>query len=211
MLPRFTVRLRLPIGRAGDSPVGMRNLLSALLIATPALAQDGQVLRDPARVPLPPEIEAQLRLGASAPIEAFGAAFDRLAAGGAIPVVGPGATLQIRAAADRARVFLAYAQYDLDGDGIVARGEYDTHADLSWGTGLGARELAILDEEWERADGDGDGQVTLAEIHALALAMSPVPEPGPLGPEGEAMLLMDLDNDGFVGWDEVEAVLGSRR
>ncbi|MEZ5721227.1 MAG: hypothetical protein R3D59_05880 [Paracoccaceae bacterium] len=108
-------------------------------------------------------------------------------------------------------MFLAYAQYDLDGDGQVSRTEYDTHADLTWGTDLGEREYAILEEEWQRADRDGDGVLQLGEIHALALAMHPVPDAGPLGPEGEAMLLMDLDNDGFVTWGEVEAVLAARR
>ena len=177
----------------------------------PAAAQQAPEGRDPASVPLPAAVEAQLKLGSNAPFEAFGAAFDRLAATGQIPVVGPGATLEIRAAADRARVFLAYAQYDLDGDGQVSRTEYDTHADLTWGTDLGEREYAILEEEWQRADRDGDGVLQLGEIHALALAMHPVPDAGPLGPEGEAMLLMDLDNDGFVTWGEVEAVLRARR
>ena len=139
------------------------------------------------------------------------AEFDRLAATGRLPVAGPGATLEIRAAADRARVFLAYAQYDLDGDGTVSRAEYDRHADLAWGTDLGEREYAILEAEWQRADRDGDGAVHLAEIHALALDMHPVPVTGPLGPEAQAMLLMDLDNDAFVDWSEVEAVLNSRR
>lgn len=197
----------------------MRYLLTAALLAHPAFAhpafaQDSArapAARDPATVPLPAETEAQLKLGLSTPFEAFGAAFDRLATSGAIPVVGPGATLEIRAAADRARVFLAYAQYDLDGDGSVSRNEYDTHADLTWGPGLGEREYAILEDEWTRADTDADGLVTLAEIHALALRMSPVPDTGPLGPEGEALLLMDLDNDGFVAWDEVEAVLRARQ
>lgn len=93
----------------------------------------------------------------------------------------------------------------------MARAEYDAHADLVWGTDLGERERAILEAEWARADGDGDAVVTLGEVHALALAMHPVPQAGPLGPEGEAMVLMDLDNDGFVDWGEVEAVLESRR
>lgn len=188
----------------------MRHLLVVLMLAGPAMGQEAP-LRDPAGVPLPAGVEAQLKLGATAPYDRFGTAFDRLAPGGAIPVVGPGVTLAIRAAADRARVFLAYTQYDLDGDGVVARAEYDTHADLSWGTDLGARERAMLEDEWIRADTDADGRVTLAEIHALARAMSPVPDTGPLGPEGEAMLGMDLDNDGFITWDEVEAVLDSRR
>lgn len=193
----------------------MKHLVAVSAIAVssagPLSAEEAAVLRDPATVPLPAGVEAQLTLGSRAPFERFGAAFDRLAATGRLPVVGPGATLEIRAAADRARVFLAYAQFDLDGDGAVARAEYDTHADLTWGTDLGEREYAILEEEWARADRDGDGVATLAEIHALALAMHPVPEVGPLGPEAEAMLLMDLDNDGFVDWEEVEAVLAARR
>jgi len=188
----------------------MRLILAFALIATPGFAQDGPLLRDPGLVPLPAGVETQLKLGSSAPIEAFGAEFDRLSPSGRLPVIGPGVTLQIRAAADRARVFLAYTQFDLDGDGQVSRGEYDAHADLTWGTGLGEREVAILEEEWARADGDGDGVVSLREIHALALEMHPVPVAGPLGPEARAMLLMDLDNDGFVDWHEVEAVLRSR-
>ena len=192
----------------------MRYALLLSLLAAPVLAQEDPAaspLRDPASVPLPEAVEAQLRLGSAAPFERFGAEFDRLAATGRLPVVGPGATLEIRAAADRARVFLAYAQYDLDGDGMVSRAEYDRHADLTWGTDLGEREYAILEAEWVRADGDGDGAVRLDEIHALALAMHPVPVTGPLGPEAQAMLLMDLDNDAFVDWSEVEAVLESRR
>ncbi len=189
----------------------MRHLVALLAFATPAWAQEGPALRDPASVPLPAAVEAQLKLGSSAPFDVFGAAFDRLAATGRLPVVGPGATLEIRAAADRARVFLAYAQFDLDGDGVVARSEYDAHADLTWGTELGEREYAILEAEWVRADRDRDGAVVLGEIHALALEMHPVPEVGALGPEAQAMLLMDLDNDGFVDWAEVEAVLASRR
>ncbi len=168
-------------------------------------------LRDPATVPLPAEVAARLRLGARGPFDSYGAAFDRLAVSGAIPVVGPGATLEIRAAADRARVFLAYTQYDLDGDGSVSRAEYDLHADMSWGDALGEREYAILEAEWARADGDANGAIDLAEIHALALSMFPVPETGPLGPEGLSMLGMDLDYDGFVTWDEVEAVLEAHR
>jgi|GEM_PF-5530880 len=191
----------------------MRHALSLAplaLLAAPVLAQDA-LLRDPGAVPLPPAIEAQLKLGSAAPFDLFGAEFDRLATTGQLPVVGPGATLEIRAAADRARVFLAYAQFDLDGDGLVSRGEYDTHADLTWGTDLGEREYAILEEEWVRADGNADGAATLDEILALALEMHPVPVAGPLGPEAQAMLHMDLDNDGFVDWSEVEAVLQSRR
>jgi len=189
----------------------MKHAVFVLLVAAPAMAREGAPLRDPGTVPLPPAVEAQLRLGSGAPFDTFGAEFDRLTATGRLPVVGPGATLEIRAAADRARVFLAYAQFDLDGDGQVSRAEYDTHADLTWGTDLGERETAILEAEWVRADGDGDGLVSLDEIHALALEMHPVPETGPLGPEARAMLLMDLDNDGFVDWGEVEAVLESRR
>ena len=192
----------------------MKYALLLSFLAAPGLAQEGPAeppLRDPASVPLPAGIETQLRLGSTAPFETFGAEFDRLAATGRLPVAGPGATLEIRAAADRARVFLAYAQYDLDGDGTVSRAEYDRHADLTWGTDLGEREYAILEAEWQRADRDGDGAVHLAEIHALALDMHPVPVTGPLGPEAQAMLLMDLDNDAFVDWSEVEAVLNSRR
>ncbi len=191
----------------------MRHILALALAvaASPALAEDGPPLRDPRSVPLPAAVEAQLKLGSTAPLERFAAAYDRLAVTGRLPVVGPGATLEIRAAADRARVFLAYAQFDLDGDGRVARAEYDQHADLTWGTDLGDREYAILEAEWVQADGDGDGVVTLDEIHALALALHPVPDVGPLGPDAQAMLLMDLDNDGFVDWAEVEAVLASRR
>ncbi len=186
----------------------MRALLALLLTALPALAQSG---RDPASVPLPPALVFELSLGAERVIARFGAEFDRLADAGALPVIGPGATLEIRAAADRARVFLAYTQYDLDGDGAISRSEYDTHADLTWGTGLGEREYAILDQEWDDADADGNREIKLAEIHALARARHPVPVSGPLGPEGEAMLMMDLDNDGFVFWEEVEAVLRGRR
>lgn len=168
-------------------------------------------MRDPGSVPLPEGVEAALRLGVSGVIDRFGTEYDRMAATGRVPVVGPGATLEIRAAADRARVYLAYTQFDLDGDAVVTRAEYDRHADLTWGRGLAAGEAAILDEEWYRADGDGDGRVTLGELQVLALAMFPVPEVGPLGREAQAMLLMDLDNDGFVDWAEVEAVLESRR
>ena len=189
----------------------MRYATLLSIFACPAFAQDGPPHRDPASVPLPPAVEAQLKLGSAAPLAAYGAEYDRLAVTGRLPVVGPGATLEIRAAADRARVLLAYAQFDLDGDGQVTRAEYDTHADLTWGTDLGEREYAILEEEWVRVDRNGDGAVTFGEIHALALEMHPVPATGPLGPEAQAMLLMDLDNDGFVDWAEVEAVLEARR
>jgi len=186
----------------------------ALLAAGAARAQEmsemTDPLRDPASVPLPASVVLQLSLGSQVPFDAFAAAFDRLAPGGDIPVIGPETTLRLRAAADRARVFLTYVQYDLDGDGAVTREEYDTHAQLSWGDSLGAREYAILDEEWARADANGDGIITHSEILGAALTLYPVPELGPLGPEGEAMLLMDLDNDGYVTWDEVNAVLMSR-
>lgn len=189
----------------------MRGALIFSVLAAPAMAQEmTDPPRDPASVPLPLAVETQLKLDSTAPFEAFGAAFDRIAPGGELPVISPGATLQIRAAADRARVFLAYTQYDLDGDGGVTRAEYDNHASIAWGDTLGDREFAILDEEWVRADTNADGAITLGEIRTLALTMHPVPETGPLGPEGEAMLNMDLDNDGFVIWDEVEAVLKSR-
>jgi EF hand len=189
-------------------------LVFALIVAPGlALAQDGDMarpLRDPATVPVPADTAALLRLGSRVPVDHYANIYDRLAVTGAIPVVGPGASLEIRAAADRARVFLAWTQYDLDGDGQVGRGEFDLHAQMSWGDSLGEREYALLDGEWAAADGDANGVVTLDEILTLARAMHPVPDTGPLGPEGEAMLLMDLDNDGFVTWDEVEAVLRSR-
>lgn len=187
------------------------SLLPAL-IAGPAMAQEFErPQRDPATVPLPMETIALLRLGSPLPIQTYGEVFDRLAVSGDIPVVGPGVTLAIRAAADRARVFLGWTQYDLDGDGEISRDEFDRHAELSWGESLGNREYALLDAEWTAADGDENGRVSLDEIHALALAMHPVPEIGPLGPEAQAMLLMDLDNDGFVTWAEVETVLEARR
>jgi hypothetical protein len=192
----------------------IRSLMFFLAVLTgPAIGQDAEAprpLRDPASVPLPADTAALLRLGSSLPLERFGESYDRLAVTGAIPVVGPGVTLDIRAAADRARVFLAYTQYDLDGDGQVARDEFDLHARMSWGDELGEREYAILDAEWAAADSDASGAISLDEIHALAREMHPVPDAGPLGAEGEAMLLMDLDNDGFVVWDEVEAVLRAR-
>ena len=183
--------------------------LCALVAASPVAAQDW--LRDPASVPLPATMEAQLKLGSDAPYQQLGAAFDALAPSGALPVLGPGVPLRIRAAADRARVFLAYFQYDLDGDGAVTRAEFDTHADITWGGSLGARELAILEEEWAAVDTDADGLATFEEIHTYAAALHPAPEPGPPGPMGEALMGMDLDNDGLVFWDEVEAVLEVRR
>jgi hypothetical protein len=189
----------------------VRLALTFTLLALPAAAQEmTDPPRDPASVPLPAGVEMQLKLGSTAPFDAFGASFERLAPDGALPVIGPGSTLEIRAAADRARVFLAYTQYDLDGDGGVTREEFDTHAALSWGDTLGEREYAILDAEWAAGDANGDGVITHSEILGLALSMHPVPETGPLGEEGEAMLNMDLDNDGFVIWDEVKAVLRSR-
>jgi hypothetical protein len=190
----------------------MRFVLAALICLTaPALGQDANMppLRDPASVPLPTEAAAPLRLGSTAPIRRFGEVFDQLAATGAIPVIGPGVTLEIRAAADRARVFLAYTQFDLDGDGQVTRSEYDLHARMSWGADLTEREYAILDSEWAAVDVGDSGAITLDDIRVLALEAHPVPATGPLGVEGEAMLQMDLDNDGFVIWDEVEAVLNA--
>ncbi|HHC29940.1 MAG TPA: hypothetical protein ENK80_05195 [Rhodobacterales bacterium] len=190
-------------------------VLSALCaaFATSALGQDDSLAR-PQRaletVALPKADAALLRLGSTAPLRRYGAIYDRIGGGAALPVLAPGVSLQIRAAADRARVFLAWTQYDLDGDGAVARGEFDRHAQMSWGESLGARERALLDGEWASADADQNGFVSLGEIHALALEMAPVPDTGPLGPEGKAMLGMDLDNDGFVVWDEVEAVLRAR-
>lgn len=191
---------------------------AALLLtaAAPALAEEVTPIqsapsRDPASVWLPAEVLAQLRLGSGAPMTAYGAAFDRIAPDGALPVMGPGATLRIRAAADRARVFLAWTQYDLDGDGAVARSEFDLHATMSWGDTLGPRETAILDTEWATADANGDANVTHSEILGLALAEFPVPAKVRLGPEGEAMIAMDLDYDGYVIWDEVEAVLSAPR
>lgn len=193
---------------------------TAALLATAALAKEAspplpapetRPMRDPASVWLPAEIAAQLKLGSRAPITAFGATFERIAPDGALPVMGPGATLEIRAAADRARVFLAWTQYDLDGDGAVRRAEFDLHATMSWGDTLGERENAILDEEWTAADANFDAIVTHSEILGLALAIFPVPAPVALGAEGEAMLAMDLDNDGFVTWAEVETVLTTPR
>lgn len=194
----------------------MIRTIALALIALPALAlaqatDAPRPLRDPASVPVPAETAALLRLGSTVPLETWGAEYDRLAVTGPIPVVGPGVTLEIRAAADRARVFLAWTQYDLDGSGDVSRAEFDRHAEMSWGESLGEREYALLDAEWASADGDGSGAVSLDEIHALALALHPVPDTGPLGPEAQAMLGMDLDNDGFVTWAEVEAVLTSDR
>ncbi len=186
----------------------MRAALFLLLAtAVPAFSQDA---RDPASVPLPLELELELKLRGEAVIERFGATYDRLGGGSAIPLIGPGSTLAIRAAADRARVFLAYTQYDLDGDGEVDRGEFNAHAEIAWGGTLGEREYAILDREWAEADVNGDNLLTMGEIRALAVAMHPVPEIGPPGEEGELMMGMDLDNDGFVRWDEVEAVLRAR-
>lgn len=185
----------------------IRAMFLLLATAAPAMAQ---APRDPASVALPRALELELKLRGEAVIDRFGAAYDRLGGGGAIPVIGPGSALAIRAAADRARVFLAYTQYDLDGDGRIGRSEFDHHAEIAWGGTLGAREYAILDREWEAADGNGDNVLTLGEIHALALDMHPVPEIGPPGEEGEMLLTMDLDEDGYVGWDEIEAVLRAR-
>ncbi len=184
-----------------------RALLILLAMASPVTAMTA---RDPATVPLPAGLVFELKLRGASVIERFGATFDRLGGGGMIPVIGPGSSLEIRAAADRARVFLAYMQYDLDGDGKITRAEFNAHAEVAWGSTLGDREYGILDAEWAAADVDGDNVLTMDEVHALAVEMHPVPEIGPLGEDGEVLLLMDLDNDGFIGWDEVEAVLRSR-
>lgn len=185
--------------------------LTLLPLAAPAQdAEPSRPLRDPLSVFVPAETAALLRLGSELPVRRWGEIFDGLAVMGDIPVVGPEVSLEIRAAADRARVFLAWTQYDLDGDGAVTRAEFDGHAAMSWGDSLGEREYALLDGEWAAADADGNGAVGLGEIHALALERHPVPAIGPLGPEAQAMLGMDLDSDGFIVWDEVEAVLRSR-
>jgi hypothetical protein len=185
--------------------------LGLLPLAAPAQDADApRPLRDPLSVFVPAETAALLRLGSEMPLARWGEIFDGLAVMGDIPVMGPGVSLEIRAAADRARVFLAWTQYDLDGDGAVSRTEFDRHAEMSWGDSLGAREYALLDGEWAAADLDGSGVVSLDEIHTLALSLHPVPVTGPLGPEAQAMLGMDLDSDGFVIWDEVEAVLRAR-
>ena len=176
----------------------------AAAVAAPVAAQIAAP-RDPAAV------ELRLKLGAAAVIDEFGAVFDRLAVGGAIPVIGPETTLEIRAAADRARVFLAFTQYDLDGNGAVSRAEFDLHTEMSWGDTLAEAEYQLLDAEWAAADANGDDNVTHSEMLGLALEMHPVPRKIALGAEGKAMLLMDLDNDGFVIWDEVEAVLRAPR
>lgn len=181
--------------------------------ASSAYAQDDSLVRPrraPETVALPSADAALLRLGSTAPLRRYGEIYDRIGGGAEVPVLAPGVSPQIRAAADRARVFLAWTQYDLDGDGAVARGEFDRHAQMSWGDSLGARERALLDGEWASADADRNDLVSLGEIHALALKMAPVPATGPLGQEGDAMLGMDLDNDGFVAWGEVEAVLRAR-
>lgn len=186
-------------------------VLTLLPLAAPAQdAEPPRPLRDPLSVFVPAETAALLRLGSELPIQRWGEIFDGLAVMGDIPVVGPEVSLEIRAAADRARVFLAWTQYDLDGDGAISRAEFDRHAEMSWGDSLGARENALLDAEWAAAELDGSGAVSLDEIHALALSLHPVPAIGPLGPEAQAMLGMDIDSDGFVIWDEVEAVLRAR-
>jgi hypothetical protein len=184
-----------------------RALLLLLATASPIAAQTA---RDPASVPLPAGLELELKLRGAAVIERFGATFDRLGGGSAIPLIGPGSTQTVRAAADRALVFLGHMQYDLNGDGAISRSEFNAHSEIAWGRPLVDNEYAILDREWAEADADGDNMLTMGEIHALAVALYPVPEFGPPGEEGELILGMDLDNDGFVRWREVEAVLRSR-
>ncbi|MGH1368763.1 MAG: hypothetical protein ACRBCL_09110 [Maritimibacter sp.] len=166
-----------------------------------------EALRDPAKVAVPAHIRAQLRLGSQAPYDKFAATFDAMASRGAIFIAGPGTTPAIVAAADRARVYLGYLQYDLNGDGRVLRAEFDDHADVTWGTDLTEAERAILQREWEAADRDGNGAVTLDEVQAVALRMTPVPDQAPLSEIAQAIMGMDLDNDSFIRWEEVEAVL----
>lgn len=186
----------------------IRLCLLAVIGAGPALAQDGgSSARDPAAVYLPPNTRAQLTLGSNLPFEVYGQAFDAMAGGGAIFLAGPGTTPQISAAADRARVFLAYMQYDLDGDGAVSRAEYDLHADVTWGLDLDEEGRRILDEEWVAADQNRDGIIALLEVQNLASAAIPAPEVRALSAVEAAIMGMDLDNDSFIRWDEVEAVL----
>lgn len=163
--------------------------------------------RDPASVPLPPATKAALLLTPERTTAAFAAAFDAMAPDGALFLAGPGTTPQIVAAADRARIYLAYMQYDLDGDGLIARAEYDLHADVSWGTDLDEASRAVLEREWGRVDKDSDAVITQGELQAYAAAARPAPAERPLSDIEQAIMGMDLDNDSFVRWDEVEAVL----
>lgn len=178
-----------------------------LCLAAPvAVAETG---RDPASVPLPAETRLKLKLGAEAEIARYRAAFDAMAPTGALFLLGPNTTREIQAAADRARVFLLYQQYDLDGDGAVSRREYDRHADVTWGTDLEDAGRAVLEREWDRADGDRDGSVSAEELRALALSLHPVPPDRAPSKIELAIIAMDLDGDGFVYWDEVARVLSA--
>lgn len=187
-------------------------LAASLAAAGAAGAQEGDpawpeaARRDPASVSLPAATRLKLRLGGDVVAE-YAAAFDAMAPTGALFLLGPGTTREIQVAADRARVFLLYQQYDLDGDGAVSREEYDRHADVSWGSDLDAAGRAVLEREWEEGDRDGDGRITFEEMRQLALARHPVPPDRPLSEVEQVILTMDLDADGFVYWDEVAAVL----
>lgn len=177
----------------------------SLVVAGGALAQS----RAPSEVALPTQTTAKLALGADVLAE-YEAAFAGLAPDGALFILGPGTTREIQAAADRARVFLLYLQYDLDGDGAVSRGEYDAHGDVTWGTDLDQAARDVLEREWREGDQNANGSITADEMLALGLTRHPVPPNRPLTPVEQAILGMDLDNDGFVYWDEVERVLTER-
>ncbi len=181
--------------------------LALCLVAPVALAETG---RDPASVPLPAETRLKLKLGAEAEIARYHAAFDAMAPDGALFLLGPNTTREIQAAADRARVFLLYQQYDLDGDGAVSREEYDRHADVTWGTDLEDAGRTVLEQEWDRADLDRDGAISAEELRTLALSLHPVPPDRAPSEIELAILAMDLDGDGFVYWDEVARVLSAR-